>query len=119
MTDTLITMTKTLFDNFGMTMYQISMASVFVMLFFVPFRVIWVIISHFISKSDRNILLYYISFVFLVLSIVPIVNFFLEIENGTSGLFLLFITPIPFLSYILFEIIRFIAFKIKVSSKRM
>ena len=111
MAEILIQMTLPLLEGLGVVMYAVGMISTFVMIFFVPFRIVWVFFSHFLNKSDHDNKKYYISLIFLVLSILPIVEFFVKAESGsTSGLFLIVLTPIPFFFYIIIEIIRFNSF---------
>ncbi len=97
---------------FGIVVVCIGFIGTGVMLFWVPIRLIWIVISHFIKK-DRDRSFYTVSIIFLLLSIYPLVEFFLKAENGTSGLFLIALTPVPFILYLISEYFRFIAFSNK------
>jgi hypothetical protein len=109
MIDTILTFTEYLMRGpLAKVIYIFGYFGTIVMIFWVPIRIVWILISLSIrckrNEEDYDI----VANLLLLLSIIPFIEFIITTGNGISGLFLIALSPIPFILYITSEVVRLI-----------
>lgn len=91
----------------GIVVYIIGFIAAIIMILWVPIRIVWIVFASFSYKKIRDRKKYLFSVLLLILSIIPIIEFFLTAKNGTSGLFLFVVCPVPLFIYMSSEYFRY------------